>query len=109
MIFRGCGSHSRALLARREPRIPSWPVAVRTLALAVAGAVVALDKRPLADPVSVSSDGLLLDGHQRLKAQLANGRTEIGADEVHVIAEANAANAYEWALRLNVQRRHLTA
>jgi DNA-binding transcriptional regulator YdaS (Cro superfamily) len=73
-----------------------------------AGLRKALGKRPLADPVSLSSDGLLLDGHQRLRAQLANGRTEIGADEVRIIAEANAGNAFEWAVRLNVQRRHLT-
>jgi ParB-like chromosome segregation protein Spo0J len=68
----------------------------------------AIGRGPLAIPVSVSSDGLLLDGHQRLKAMLAAGRKLIDAGDVRVIDQATAANALEWAIRLNVARRHLS-
>jgi ParB-like chromosome segregation protein Spo0J len=63
---------------------------------------------PLADPVSVSSDGVLLDGHQRLKAMRTAGRKFIEANDVRVIPQANRENALEWAVRLNVQRRQLS-
>jgi hypothetical protein len=63
---------------------------------------------PLAVPVSVSSDGILLDGHQRLGVLQAMGRDTLDDGEVRVIAAANATNATEWAVRLNVQRRHLS-
>src|SRR6266496_1590550 len=67
-----------------------------------------IGKGPLADPVSVSTDGVLLDGHQRLKALAAKGRTYITAADVHVIDRADKGNALEWAVRLNAQRRHLS-
>jgi ParB-like chromosome segregation protein Spo0J len=68
----------------------------------------AIARRPLADPLTVSSDGVLLDGHQRARAMLANGRKFIEANEVHVVAAANASNAFEYAVQLNVTRRQLT-
>lgn len=68
----------------------------------------AIGRGPLADPVSVSSDGILLDGHQRLKAMRAQGRVYIDAGDVRIIEQATADNALEWAVELNVRRRHLT-
>jgi len=67
-----------------------------------------LGKHPLADPVSVTSDGWLIDGHQRLKALLANGRRTIADDEIRIVEAAKAANMWDYAVQLNVQRRHLT-
>jgi hypothetical protein len=67
-----------------------------------------IGRGPLAVPVSVTSDGILIDGHQRLKAMLGNGRKFIDANDVRVIPAATEANALEWAVRLNVQRRQLT-
>ena len=54
---------------------------------------------PLAVPVSVSSDGILLDGHQRLKGMLKQGRKIIDASDVRVIEQANVEQ------RLGVGRR----
>jgi ParB-like chromosome segregation protein Spo0J len=68
----------------------------------------AIGRGQLAIPVSISSDGLLLDGHQRLKAMLAQGRKTIDADDVRVIPQATAENALEWSVELNVRRRHLS-
>jgi hypothetical protein len=64
--------------------------------------------RRLADPITVSSDGVLIDGHQRARALMANGRSYIDARDVVVLAEANRGNALEYAVRLNVNKRHLT-
>lgn len=63
---------------------------------------------PLAVPVQITSDGVLIDGHQRLRAMRTAGRKFIDASDVRIVAQANADNAVEWAVRLNVQRRHLT-
>jgi len=68
----------------------------------------AIGKRPLDDPVSVSEDGILLDGHQRLKAMLRNGRTWISPSDVRIIEGVTRENALEKAVELNVRRRHLT-
>ncbi len=68
----------------------------------------AIGKGPLADPVTVTGDGILIDGHQRLKVMRARGKTWIPASDVRVVPQANEKNALEWAVRLNVQRRHLT-
>lgn len=67
-----------------------------------------IGKGPLADPISISSDGILLDGNQRCRALLANGRKYIDASEVHVIEAANRDNALDYAVELNVARRHLS-
>jgi len=73
-----------------------------------AGLRRAVGKGPLADPISISADGVLIDGHQRLKALLANGRKFIDAGEVHVVADADRSNALDYAVQLNLARRHLT-
>lgn len=67
-----------------------------------------IGRKALAVPVVITSDGILIDGHQRLKAMRARGRTYIDASDVRVAEEADASNALEHAVRLNVQRRHLT-
>jgi len=68
----------------------------------------AIGKGPLDDPVSVSEDGILLDGHQRLKAMLRANRTYIDASDVRVITGVTRENALEKAVELNVRRRHLS-
>jgi ParB-like chromosome segregation protein Spo0J len=65
-------------------------------------------QRALAVPVVITSDGILIDGHQRLKALLTQGVKSISADSVRIVDKANATNALEWAVELNVKRRHLT-
>jgi predicted XRE-type DNA-binding protein len=65
-------------------------------------------RKPLADPVSLSSDGILIDGHQRLMILLAQGKKWISAKDVRIVAQANKSNALEWAVQLNIKRRHLT-
>src|SRR5579859_5127977 len=69
-----------------------------------------IGKNPLADPVSVSAEipPILLDGHQRLRALLANGRKTISVDEVHIVPGVTADNALDKAISLNANRRHLT-
>ena len=68
----------------------------------------AIGRGPLDDPVSVSEDGILLDGHQRLKAMLRANRTYIDASDVRIITGATRENALEKAVELNVRRRHLS-
>jgi transcriptional regulator with XRE-family HTH domain len=68
----------------------------------------AIGRGPLDDPVSVSEDGILLDGHQRLKAMLRAKRTYIDASDVRIIQGVTRENALEKAVELNVRRRHLT-
>src|SRR4051812_13023375 len=57
------------------------------------------------DPIEVTRDGRVIDGHTRL--ELAR---ELGFDEVPVLIVDAASEAEEWALavELNVARRHLT-
>lgn len=66
------------------------------------------DKRQMTVPVVLSHDGILLDGHQRLRAMLRNGLTFISAKDVRVADHVTADNALEWAVRYNTQRRHLS-
>ena len=68
----------------------------------------AIGKGPLDDPVSVSEDGILLDGHQRLKAMLRANRIYIDASDVRIITGVTRENALEKAVELNVRRRHLS-
>ena len=68
----------------------------------------AIGKGPLDNPVSVSEDGILLDGHQRLKAMLRSGRTWIQPSDVRIVEGVTRENALEKAVELNVRRRHLT-
>ena len=62
----------------------------------------------LAVPIVVTADGILIDGHQRLAALAARGQKTIGAESVRIIDAASAEDALEWAVTLNVKRRHLT-
>lgn len=62
----------------------------------------------LAVPIVVTADGILIDGHQRLQALAARGQKTIAAESVRVIDTASAEDALEWAVTLNVKRRHLT-
>lgn len=76
-------------------------------------AIVALSRgvgtaKMLAVPVVVTSDGVLIDGHQRLRAMRIAGRTYIDGNDVRIVDDASADNALEWAVRLNVQRRQLS-
>jgi ParB-like chromosome segregation protein Spo0J len=59
---------------------------------------------PVLVPVVITTEGVLVDGHQRLTAMRRAGRTTIDAADVRVVE----GNPLEWAVRLNVQRRHLT-
>jgi len=62
---------------------------------------------PLAVPVVLSRDGRLIDGSQRLRALQLRGRTYIDAMDVRILPQVTGANALEWAIRLNAQRRQL--
>jgi predicted XRE-type DNA-binding protein len=67
-----------------------------------------IGRGPLAVKIVVSRDGILLDGHQRLKAMAATGRKYIDAGDVIVDEATTSDNALERAVQLNVQRRHLS-
>ena len=67
-----------------------------------------IGRKELAVPVVITSDGVLVDGHQRLRAIRARGRKTIDAHDVRVLDHVDADGALEWAVKLNVQRRHLT-
>src|SRR4051794_25102883 len=62
---------------------------------------------PLAVPVSLSRDGQVVDGSQRLRALQLRGRKYIDATDVRVLPQVNRDNALEWAVQLNAQRRQL--
>jgi ParB-like chromosome segregation protein Spo0J len=62
----------------------------------------------MAVPAVLSRDGILLDGHQRLRAELRNGKVFISANDVRIEERATADNALEWAVKLNMVRRHYT-
>lgn len=66
------------------------------------------DRKDMAVPVVITVDGITIDGHQRLRAELRNGKTFISAQDVRIERRANAENALEWAVRLNMVRRHVT-
>ena len=74
--------------------------------------ITALGRRigrgPLDDPITLSSDGILLDGHQRLKAMLSQGRKVLDATDVRILADVTRANALDKVIELNVARRHLS-
>jgi hypothetical protein len=94
-----------ALLNTSSQVMPDWDWPEEDL---VALAKKLGKNRPLADPVSVSSDGILLDGRQRLTSMRMAGRTRIYASDVHVIEDANRDNAFDFMVDLNDNRRHLT-
>jgi hypothetical protein len=60
-------------------------------------------------PIAViSSDGVVIDGLQRLRALQLKGRVNIPREALVVEKRANRANALDWSIRLNVNRRHLS-
>jgi len=67
-----------------------------------------LDPRALIDPIKVSEDGILVDGHQRLRWFSRKGVELLGAESVKILTGVNKDTALETAVRLNLHRRHLT-
>lgn len=59
-------------------------------------------------PVILSKDGILPDGHQRLRLMLAEGHATISANDVRIDTSATANNALERAIQLGANRRQLT-
>jgi hypothetical protein len=64
--------------------------------------------RGLINPVLLTEDGYLFDGHQRLKALLALGRKRISADHVKVMPNVTRDNMLGHAYASNMVRRMLT-
>jgi ParB-like chromosome segregation protein Spo0J len=62
---------------------------------------------PLAVPVTLSREHQVVDGSQRLLALQKLGKKYIYATDVRVLRQVTRANALEWAVRLNAQRRQL--
>lgn len=64
--------------------------------------------RGLLNPVLLTEDGYLFDGHQRLKAMLALGRKRISAEQVIIRKDVNRDNMIGHAYASNMVRRMLT-
>jgi hypothetical protein len=64
--------------------------------------------RGLINPVLLTEDGYLFDGHQRLKALLALGRKRISAEHVKVMPNVTRDNMLGHAYASNMVRRMLT-
>lgn len=64
--------------------------------------------RGLLNPILLTGDGYLFDGHQRLKALLALGRKRIGAEHVKVMENVTRENMLGNAYASNMVRRMLT-
>jgi ParB-like nuclease family protein len=64
--------------------------------------------RGLMNPVVLTEDGYLLDGHQRLKALLALGKKRIIADHVRIQEGVNRDNMIRHAYTSNMVRLMLT-
>jgi hypothetical protein len=62
---------------------------------------------PLLDPVTVTRDGILLDGHQRLKSMKAAGRDYVEATDIRLV-DVPRDDALEVSIQLNLNRRHMT-
>jgi hypothetical protein len=67
-----------------------------------------LDPRAGLPIAVVSSDGVVIDGLQRLRALKLKGRVNVPRESLVVEMRANKANAIDWSIRLNVNRRHLS-
>jgi ParB-like chromosome segregation protein Spo0J len=63
---------------------------------------------PLLDPVTMTADFVLTDGHQRLKAMLATGRSRIGIEDVVIVPNTTRTDALRLAVEQNMKRRHMT-
>lgn len=57
-------------------------------------------------PVLLTVDERLFEGHQRLHAYLLLGRKMIDATDVRVCTNVTDDNALDWAIKLNIKRRH---
>lgn len=64
--------------------------------------------RNILNPVLLTSDGYLFDGHQRLKALIALGRKRISADQVKILPNVNRDNMLAHAYASNLVRRQVT-
>lgn len=67
-----------------------------------------IGRNELPVPVAISRDGILLDGHRRLKQMRREKRKYIAAGDVRVVKAATAETALEWAVKLNLQRRQVS-
>ena len=61
----------------------------------------------LLDPVTVTQEGILLDGHQRLKGMKKAGRDTIEATDIRFV-DVPSSEALEVSIRLNLNRRHMS-
>lgn len=64
--------------------------------------------RGLLNPVLLTADGYLFDGHQRCKALIALGRKRINADHVKIMPGVTKDNMLGHAFASNMVRRMLT-
>jgi ParB-like chromosome segregation protein Spo0J len=64
--------------------------------------------RGLINPILLTADGYLFDGHQRLKALLANGRKQIYAKDVIIKENVTRENMLGYAYTSNLVRRMQT-
>jgi hypothetical protein len=70
--------------------------------------MLSLKTQGLQNPILLTEDGFLYDGHQRCKALLRLGRKRISAADIRVQRGVTRANMLEHAYASNVVRRHLT-
>jgi hypothetical protein len=70
--------------------------------------MLSLKTQGLQNPILLTEDGFLYDGHQRCKALLRLGRKRILAGDVRVQKGVTRANMLEHAYASNVVRRHLS-
>ena len=61
---------------------------------------------PLAVPVIMNRDGVIIDGSQRLRALLQLGRKYILASDVRILHHVSREDSLEWCVRLQANRRH---
>jgi hypothetical protein len=65
-------------------------------------------KGRLLDPITMTADFVLVDGHQRLKAMLAAGRSRIAIEDIVIAPNTTRADALRLAVEMNMKRRHMT-
>jgi ParB-like chromosome segregation protein Spo0J len=68
-----------------------------------------INDRGILNPVLLTEDGYLYDGHQRLKAMIAIGRKNIAARDTRVQRGVTRKNMLEHAYTSNIVRRHLSS
>jgi hypothetical protein len=59
-------------------------------------------------PVILTSDGILIDGHQRLRLMLKLGYSAISGHDVRIEQRADEDTAFRWAVEYNAKRRHVS-